>query len=263
MVGTLARKAIDAIQNSTLDRLYVALATLAVVAMNLFVVIAISDRPSTEPIPRTLVVFGGFWMLLAIPAAAWMLGALANRRPGATARHRNGFEAWKELPAGGLRPPEAVAWLAERLSFGSRTRDGALELCIKLALMVPLLAFVAVSLAPERAAALSIATSWTESPTTLPLLLTLTLMAALRQWAVDVNSRLHGDNTPPDTHRAPHLIATMAIAAVIVAAFTVLFGAPLWLSAIVLLSICLLILIQGRKPESLRTLAGRRPNSVP
>lgn len=65
-------------------------------------------------------------VVLVLFAVGWALGAMANRRPrpreGALERLQkapsNGFEAWAEPPAGGLRPPTILRWLV--MTIGGR-----------------------------------------------------------------------------------------------------------------------------------------------
>ena len=116
-MGNFARKIIDAVQNSMLDRLLLRYLVLWPVG-------SFWDERNSEygsGIMATVL-----FALLGLFGIAWILGALANRRPqrteGAYRRlqesHSNGFEAWSEEPAGGLRPPSFLRWIV--MSLGNR-----------------------------------------------------------------------------------------------------------------------------------------------
>lgn len=106
-MGNLARKIIDAVQNTMLDSLLSRLVGLLWIGS----IWQSQMQSDGMEVMATILIATG-----VIFALAWMLGALANRRPsprkGPLQRlHQppaNGFEAWSELPAGGLRPPKLV-----------------------------------------------------------------------------------------------------------------------------------------------------------
>lgn len=113
-MGNFARKIIDAVQNLMLDRLLLR-------SVPLWPVGSFWDERNTGY--GSGIMASVLFVLLGLFGTAWILGALANRRPqrmgGASRRqresHSNGFEAWSEEPAGGLRPPAFLRWIVMRL----------------------------------------------------------------------------------------------------------------------------------------------------
>lgn len=113
-MGNLARKIIDAVQNAMLDRLLLRLFVLLPVA-------SFWDERNTGY--GSGIMASVLFALLGLFGIAWILGALAIRRPqrtqGASRRPResysNGFEAWSDEPTGGLRPPSFLRWIVMRL----------------------------------------------------------------------------------------------------------------------------------------------------
>ncbi|MGA0546057.1 hypothetical protein ACO2Q1_12345 [Brevundimonas sp. VNH65] len=117
----LARKLIDAIQNTLLDGLIFRLLNMLMASL------AAARLSGVETAPD-------YAFLFLIPAfiglifMAWLLGFLANRsQPPATtplARlhqpRRNGFEAWHDPPAGGLNPPVFFRRFVKVLSRANR-----------------------------------------------------------------------------------------------------------------------------------------------
>lgn len=119
-MGNLARKIIDAVQNTMLDKLVAKLIPLLWIWL-------IWDQMQPERgvvFPLAAAVAG-----LGLVIGAWGLGALANRRPrparpGPYDRlHEtppNGFAAWDEPPEGGLRPAPVMRRLVAVLGARSR-----------------------------------------------------------------------------------------------------------------------------------------------
>jgi len=115
-VGNFARKIIDAVQNSMLGSLLVRLLWPCG-----WLVWTVFD--SLAPDVFDAAVVGSFLILLACGLfLIWLLGAFANRRPrsgrvleGLQDPPDNGFAAWSELPAGGLRPPPLMRGLVTAL----------------------------------------------------------------------------------------------------------------------------------------------------
>lgn len=136
----LARKLIDAVQNSLLGPLLSALAG-GVMPMALLVISLAPPLTDLWLVPPVL------GLLVLVSALAWAIGALANRRP----RHisplhavqlappyelSNGFEAWTRLPADGLRPPEAMRWIVTRLGAHPEEEAHRLEAALGLGAMI-------------------------------------------------------------------------------------------------------------------------------
>lgn len=101
-----ARNIIDAIQHSLLGDLIWRWLT-AVAITTLILSNAVEVRAWSEVLSMSVWLGLAVWVFLA-----WLLGALANRLPAPQGalqrvhpRHANGFAAWSELPADGLRPP--------------------------------------------------------------------------------------------------------------------------------------------------------------
>ena len=111
-MGNLARKIIEAIQHSMLGSLLVRL-----VWPCCWLVWLVFDNLSPDGVDYGLM---GPCLVLLLSSVflIWLLGTFANRRPrSALPLERvqddsaNGFEAWYELPAGGLRPPPLIRWI--------------------------------------------------------------------------------------------------------------------------------------------------------
>lgn len=115
-MGNFARSIIDAVQNSLLDRLV--LRTHLLFGATALWSLATSD-------PEALMALWFLPALLILTALAWLIGAIANRRPrphtpydSLHSQPSNGFEAWKELPEGGLRPPRIMRRVVAGLAVG-------------------------------------------------------------------------------------------------------------------------------------------------
>lgn len=115
-MGNFARRIIDAVQNSLMDRL--------VLRTHLLLVAASLWSKATSG-PEDLTAFWVIPTLLILLVLIWLIGAIANRRPRPRTPHdrvhappANGFEAWQELPEGGLRPPGIMRRLVAGLAFG-------------------------------------------------------------------------------------------------------------------------------------------------
>lgn len=68
-------------------------------------------------------------LLLSGTFLIWLLGTFANRRPRSALplervqdEPANGFEAWYELPAGGLRPPALIRWIVTTIGRPTQLR---------------------------------------------------------------------------------------------------------------------------------------------
>lgn len=136
----LARKLIDAVQHSLLGSLF---STLAGGVLPVALLVNHLAPPMTA-LWLVLPVLGLFFLGGFL---AWAIGALANRRPRRTSplhalqldpprQLSNGFEAWSELPADGLRPPEAMRWLVTRLGAHPEEEGRWLEVSLGLGTMI-------------------------------------------------------------------------------------------------------------------------------
>lgn len=129
-MGNLARKIIDAVQNAMLDRLVVRLSPL-------WAVLSLWEGRRGDQSPDLIGAL--LLILLVLLALGWALGAMANRRPRPPGRAlerlqkapSNGFEAWTEPPADGLRPPTLLRWLV--MTLGSRRSRASWTLLISVA----------------------------------------------------------------------------------------------------------------------------------
>lgn len=78
----------------------------------------------------------------------WLLGTFANRRPrSALSLERvqkepaNGFEAWSELPAGGLRPPPLMRWIVTAIGASPERRPSWIGFALVMASLALAFAF--------------------------------------------------------------------------------------------------------------------------
>ncbi len=122
-MGNLARKIIDAVQNSMLGSLLVRL-----VWPCGWLIWLVFDNLSPDGIDFSLM-GPVFVLLLSSVFLIWLLGTFANRRPrSALSLERvqdepaNGFDAWSELPAGGLRPPPLTRWIVTAIGESPELR---------------------------------------------------------------------------------------------------------------------------------------------
>lgn len=111
-MGNFARIIIDAIQHSMLGSLLFRLFWPCSWLIWFIFDHLTGYEPGQSVVLLPLVLVPGGLFLI------WLLGAFANHRPRpSSALERvqdppaNGFEAWNELPAGGLRPPRLMRWL--------------------------------------------------------------------------------------------------------------------------------------------------------
>lgn len=122
-MGNFARKIIDAIQHSMLGSLLVRL-----VWPCGWLIWLVFDKLSPNGLDYRFV--GPFLLLLLISVfLIWLLGTFANRRPrSALSLERvqdepaNGFDAWSELPEGGLRPPPLTRWIVTAIGESPELR---------------------------------------------------------------------------------------------------------------------------------------------
>jgi hypothetical protein len=107
-VGNLARKIIDAVQHSMLDRLLLA-------AFPLLTLATWWDDLWESPTDLTL------WLLVGLPAVfvvAWLVGVVANHaRPHRGSDPMDGFAAWSLMPPEQLNPPGWIRTIVFALTF--------------------------------------------------------------------------------------------------------------------------------------------------
>ena len=138
-MGNLARKLIDAVQHSLLGSLFVAILT----GVMPFVPAAIHLAPY-ETVPWIGLPLFGLFIIAAF--MAWLVGAVANRRPRRLSplhalqldpppQAANGFEAWSELPAEGLDPPPFMRAIVALIGAHPEQDGRRLELNLTLAVM--------------------------------------------------------------------------------------------------------------------------------
>lgn len=147
-MGNLARKIIDAIQHSLLGTLLVQL--LWPCAWLFWVVLDELAPETTDSLPTLII-------LVLLPVGLflfWLVGALANRRraPGTPleklhVERANGFEAWQELPEGGLRPPRVMRWIVTVLGASPERKGSLPEFLLVMTSMG--LAFTLAALGPD------------------------------------------------------------------------------------------------------------------
>lgn len=120
-MGSFARKIIDAVQNSMLDRL----------AVQLLPLLGMSSMweqlsPSESGAGSLILILGVVGLLML----HWLLGAIADRSP--KPRRRTPYDplhehpgssigAWDQQPEGGLRPPSTIRWLVMILGVRGRS----------------------------------------------------------------------------------------------------------------------------------------------
>ncbi|RYG12448.1 MAG: hypothetical protein EON96_13795 [Caulobacteraceae bacterium] len=90
---------------------------------------------------------GTFGVLILFPFGAWILGYLArpayrtfSPRGELQPEPPNGFDVWRRLPAGGLRPPRFMRWLVTAAGQSPDRRPSWLTLVLLLANLALLLA---------------------------------------------------------------------------------------------------------------------------
>ena len=193
--------------------------------------------------------------LLGLFGIAWILGAVANSRPRpreeASGRpresHSNGFEAWSEQPAGGLRPPAFLRWIV--MSLGSR-RDrpewaflidfvGFLSAFVLLWALANLSDTFWSDLHPALANASVQGSLWVGATV-------LIVFVVLRQWAGEQRDRLE----PADLRGLPRsewvpffTLSVLAVAITAMIGFT--FQWPSWSAAVPLVPLAVIGLVPG------------------
>lgn len=252
-----ARKIIDAIQHSLLDRLVVQLIHVG------WVCSLWDSREGGDGGSLT-----GF-ILIALVAAfvlAWALGALANRRRRPQGRpgtfdglHEsgpNGFSAWSELPQGGLRPPRIIRGIVAILSTGSRSGISALTSLgvgfLGLTLVVALShkpdAFWA-ELHPDLARAADREILWFIGTAAVLLML-------LRTWASEQRARLEPAATPLPKPRWLGYVSA-AVFLVFLGLGAVMMGLPTWIAVTLALILGVVALVPHWRGRALDVVFGK------
>lgn len=261
-VRNFARKIIDAIQHALLDQLLLRLIPLWWFGLLWDSRNQVGDRVTGLTLLAILVVF----------ALAWALGALANRRPRQHARagtfdhlHEsgpNGFSAWSELPAEGLRPSWVVRRIVVVLSAWARSPiinlivlgGGLLGVGLVVALAFKPDAFWA-GLHPDLAEASARDPLWLIGAAAL-------LLMQLRMWATDQRERLEPTAAPQPaaSHWAYAVFAMFLLAG---GAFAVMMGLPLWIVVASALGLCVIALVRRWRERALDWTFGKRSEYLP
>ena len=194
-MGSLARKCVDAVQNSLLGALLAHLWPFLLVAQW-------ADASDGGPYRHSKYILGAYVCAVVFVFLAWLLGFLANHeRPKdrgpfdrIQSQPRNGFEAWSRSPAGGLKPPRLTKAFVMTLGQEFSRRWAWLKwLGVFLVLAAVALSCVAysdwawlASISPSLASpAGRVALFWGVS--------VIVLAAILRNWAVDSRKRIEAD----------------------------------------------------------------------
>jgi hypothetical protein len=144
-VGNIARKIIQAVQNTMLDKLFLRLIPFWGVAV-------LWDGGKTSEISIALFLLAGLVFFVA-----WSLGAFALLKPptGRSALQRlhdtpeNGLEVWSHPPEGGIRPPRIMRVFVRTLGVGDSGPRPEWFSVLTVALFVPVAVFtVAVATKP-------------------------------------------------------------------------------------------------------------------
>lgn len=126
-MDTLARKIIDAIQNSLVGDLLVKLYWPLG-----YMWVALTERAAYPDLGKPLI---ASWLVLGVVGVclAWVLGKIAKTSPRLTndgilmdqvARPlENGFQTWSQLPTDGLRPPRVMRRIVEVIGGTKRVGD--------------------------------------------------------------------------------------------------------------------------------------------
>jgi hypothetical protein len=198
-VGKLARKIIDAAQNSLVPSLLARLFW----PTGYLVWIVCRDL---GPQPVAVEVFAGVFVLAIVAVSgAWILGHLANHAPVAEGPLQrlqsppsNGFEAWSIPPAGGLNPPRPMRALVERLGAPEGSRR-APALAVFALMTVFLLAALLALLEPDTWGRLHPALADREVRLGVAVVLILILYVAdIRRWASLQRARIEGRDVASD-----------------------------------------------------------------
>jgi hypothetical protein len=244
-VGNLARKIIEAIQHSMLDRLLLRSIPLWPVG---------SFWDARHPEYGSAIMTSILFAMLGLFGIAWILGAIANSRPRlpkeASGRsresHSNGFEAWSEEPIGGLRPPAFLRWIVMRLGSRRDRPEWAflIEFVGFLSAFVLLWALAKLSdtfwsnLHPALANASVQGSLWIGATV-------LIVLVVLRQWAAEQRNRLEPPaelRGLPRSEWAPFfMLSVLAVTITAMIGFT--FQWPSWSAAVPLIPLAVVGLV--------------------
>lgn len=194
-----ARKLIAAVQHSLMGALLVRLWPA------LWIISLLGDRPGRPTNPLLLVMLPAAALLLFL---AWFVGFLAvHRRPAGRAMPErlydapsNSFEAWAEIPRGGLKPPRLIRSLV--MSLGRKDSKPVVWVwgTVSMSCGGVLSVLIVMSYFDNAAlASISPALATASAQTTQVLCLAvLTAAVVVRRWAVDYRDQLSsGANAEP------------------------------------------------------------------
>jgi hypothetical protein len=251
-MGNWARKIIEAIQNTFLDKLFLAVWPLIWAASYLM------GRPGGLAGGAALWPFAAWLVLLA---AAWLLGVLARigspQRANPYDPDPNGFSIWGRPPANGLHPPRFVRILISILAWPRAGWASFLHLILGLAGLLTVAAYVF-----PRTPTLLV--RWVGEPERAQVLawIAFGLMVGhvLTRWARDQRLRLEGHLSPPrPAPSASFEIATLSLMAFAVGAFAVItFDLPLWVGLAALVPIAIVCAFPSLRNRGIDALFGKR-----
>lgn len=258
-MGNFARKIIDAVQNSLLDKLVARLFPIAPVTL------AALPRPETYEHLDVAASIVGLFILGGI--AMWVIGFIANRRP----RPRkigpldklhetppNGFAAWSEPPEGGLRPYRPMLALIRLLgpAAGNRVIGLATFVVVLLALSVILAATL-----PRQPLLEAWGSPWVQTRL-VPALLGLVGLLTIHAWATEQRVRLNPAlKLPPLTGVAAFVFDALLMSwwSVLLGLFaSAMFGWPIWTCLVVASAVALICVLAPRRDRILEAIFGRK-----
>jgi hypothetical protein len=256
-VGNFARKIIDAVQNTMLDKLFLRLFPLLGLA-------TLWDKAGSPDIGAGLVLLIGLLFFVA-----WVLGAIARLKPQTERcplhrlqdRPENGFEVWGRPPDGGLRPPRFMRWLVTTLAADAGRHPSGWRALLGFALILAALVFTGavVTKPPE----FWPDAPWLAGPSTRFVLLTgaTALVAAglVRGWATEQRARLEDRPPPPPPSSTladyGFLVVMSAAGAAAVVIWT---RTPIWLVLAAVVGIAAIGLIPHLRGKVMDVVFGKR-----
>lgn len=254
-MGNGARKIIEAVQNSLLDRLLFR-------SFPLFWTLWMWGELQPErDLPFQAPFLLGFIVLFGL---AWLLGAAADRRPRsrnpydrAHDRSPDAFDAWEEQPRAGLRPPGFMRALVTILGAG-RSSHWLTFLTSLLFLAVlaftPALVWIPDAVWGDVHPALSDSLARADLMGIIAIAMAILLV---RIWAVEQRGRL--DPTPARAGPAwMGWIVSMAFLAIVLSPLAFLPGLPVWSGPAAALAISLILTVSRWAGRVLDILFGKR-----
>ena len=261
-MGNFARKIIDAVQNTMLDRLFIRLTPCWGVAL-------LWDGGRMSEITAGFVAVAALVLFIA-----WVLGALARLGPrkdrSALLRlhdmPENGFAVWGRPPEGGIRPPHPMRWLVRILGApDSEPRPVWVGLLMFGLLLVLLILTWAVATKP--------AEFWREAPwlaipsnriAVLSGATVLVLALAIRDWASEQRALLEERAPPrPAPSRMADYGAFLIMAGAVALVAVIWWSAPVWIALGLIVAIALAGLIPLLPTKVMNFLFGERLQEPP